>query len=228
MNKNIIAVLGLFLATIVFADNTKLLKQLEKMGATNIKIIDSPIPNFKSAISDQGILQISEDGRFILKGTLLEFKNGKVNNITNKPLMSELESLKDEMIIYPAKNPKYTVTVFTDIGCYYCQKLHSKIKEYNDLGITIRYLGAALFSGINSDKAKQMEAIWQSNNKNYVFNEAKLGNYPKKYLTPKITKKHYNLARRFGLRGTPGIISSEGEVIGGYLEPKQLLNYLRY
>ena len=44
------------------------------------------------------------------------------------------------MIIYPAKNEKYVVTVFMDITCHYCHILHQQVKEYNDLGITVRYL----------------------------------------------------------------------------------------
>lgn len=44
------------------------------------------------------------------------------------------------MIEFKAPNEKYAITVFTDITCGYCVRLHSQIKEYNDLGITVRYL----------------------------------------------------------------------------------------
>lgn len=44
------------------------------------------------------------------------------------------------MIEYKAANEKYVVTVFTDITCGYCVRLHSQMKEYNDLGITVRYM----------------------------------------------------------------------------------------
>ncbi|STY61469.1 Thiol:disulfide interchange protein DsbC precursor [Mannheimia haemolytica] len=57
-----------------------------------------------------------------------------------KDCLAELNSYTNEMIVYPAKNEKHVITVFMDITCHYCHLLHTKIKEYNDLGITIRYL----------------------------------------------------------------------------------------
>jgi len=33
------------------------------------------------------------------------------------------------MVIFSPKNPIYTVTVFTDVDCQYCRKLHSEIAE---------------------------------------------------------------------------------------------------
>ena len=32
------------------------------------------------------------------------------------------------------------MTVFTDIDCPYCAKLHSQIKQYEDEGIRVRYM----------------------------------------------------------------------------------------
>ncbi|MDG6881153.1 Thiol:disulfide interchange protein DsbC precursor [Phocoenobacter uteri] len=225
MKKKVATLLGLLIATSVFADDAKLQDQLEKMGATNIKISDSPLPNFRSVVSDQGVLQISEDGRFVIEGSVLELKDGTVSDITNRPLMAELESMKKEMIIFPAKNQKHTVTVFTDISCGYCKLLHSQMKEYNDLGITIRYL-AFPRAGLRSQTARQMEAIWQAEDRNHSLHQAESGHLPAKQLTPKLIKKQYDLGIKFGIRGTPNIITSEGEVIGGYVEPKQLLQML--
>jgi hypothetical protein len=38
---------------------------------------------------------------------------------------------ESQMIVYPAKNEKHKVTVFTDIDCPYCVKLHRDMKDYN-------------------------------------------------------------------------------------------------
>ena len=58
------------------------------------------------------------------------------------------------MIVYPAKNEKHVVTVFMDITCHYCHLLHQQLKEYNDLGIAVRYL-AFPRAGMNNQTAKQ-------------------------------------------------------------------------
>lgn len=224
--KKGMTLLGLsLLATSAFADDANLKKQLEKMGATNVAISPSALPNFRTAITDQGVLQISEDARFVIQGQVFELKNGKAVDITNNALLAELNALQSEMIVYPAKNEKHIVTVFMDITCHYCHILHSKLKEYNDLGITIRYL-AFPRGGMNTQTAKQMEAIWTAKDKAFALNEAENGNLPKEQKTPNIVKKHYELGIKFGVNGTPNMITKDGELIRGYVEPKELLKML--
>lgn len=216
--------LGTVLSTSVMA-SSNLQKQLESVGATNVKISDSALPGFKTAVSDQGVVQISQDGRFVIHGQVFELKNGKAIDITHRALMAQLEELKGEMIIYPAKNEKHVVTVFMDITCHYCHLLHTKIKEYNDLGITIRYL-AFPRGGVNTQVAKQMEAIWTAKDKVFALNEAEDGKLPKEVKTPNIVKKHYELGIKFGVTGTPNLVTQEGEVIPGFVEPKELIKML--
>lgn len=222
--KLLISALSVFFSANLFA-NAHLQKQLEAVGATNVKISDSALPNFKTAVSDQGVVHISDDGRFVIHGQVFELKNGKAIDITNQALLSQLEALKDEMIIYPAKNQKHVVTIFMDITCHYCQVLHKKIKEYNELGITIRYL-AFPRGGIDTQTAKQMEAIWTAKDRNFALDEAEKGNVPKEVKTPNMVKKHYQLGLQFGVNGTPNIVTREGELIPGFVEPKALLQML--
>lgn len=207
------------------ADEAMLKKKLSQLGATNIQISESPLPNFKTAVTDQGILQISDNGQFILQGSLYEVTNKGVTDITNKPLLKELSQIENEMIIYPAKNEKHVVTVFTDISCHYCQKLHNEIKEYNDLGITIRYLGYPR-NGTNSQIAKQMEAVWAAEDRQFSLTAAKQGKPPKEGKSVKLMKKHYELGNKFGVQGTPSMVTETGEFLGGYLPPKELLEVL--
>lgn len=224
MKKSIIALLAFSVVTTVSASDADLKKQLEKMGATNVSISPSALPNFRTAITDQGVLQISDNGRFVIQGQVFELKNGKAVDITNNALLAELDALKGEMIVFPAKNEKHVVTVFMDITCHYCRVLHSKMQEYNDLGITIRYL-AFPRAGMNKT-AEQMEAIWTADDKQFALNEADKGNLPKSLKKPNIVKKHYDLGVKFGVNGTPNMVTKDGELIRGYVEPKELLAML--
>lgn len=228
MKKNLFTLLGLALFSVNATANDANLKAiLEKLGATNVNIETSAIPNFKMASSDEGTVYISNDGRYVLNGQIqvLELSNGKATDITHKAKMAELNGLKNEMIIYPAKNEKYVVTVFLDITCHYCQILHQRIKEYNDLGITLRFL-AFPRGGVNTKTAEQMEAIWQAKDRVKALNEAEKGNSPKQLAKPNLVKKHYQLGLKFGVTGTPYMVTDKGEVIGGYVEPKALLKML--
>ncbi|MCK3654285.1 protein-disulfide isomerase [Pasteurellaceae bacterium Macca] len=225
MKKSTFTLLALSLLTGHAMASSHLQQQLEKMGATNVKLSDSVLPGFKTAVSDQGVVQITNDGRYVIQGQVYELKDGKAVDITNRALLSQLNALENEMIIYPAKNEKHVVTIFMDITCHYCHILHTKIKEYNDLGITIRYL-AFPRGGMNTQTAKQMEAIWTSADKVFALNEAENGKLPKNVKTPNIVKKHYELGIKFGVNGTPNIVTKEGELIPGYVEPKELLSML--
>ncbi|QIM66743.1 bifunctional protein-disulfide isomerase/oxidoreductase DsbC [Mannheimia granulomatis] len=226
MKKNLI-MLGLAcLSTAVLASDANLKKQLEKMGATEVNISASPLSGFRKATSNEGVVYISEDGRYVIQGKIFELKNGKAVDITNQELLAELNSYHNEMIVYPAKNEKHVITVFMDITCHYCHLLHERIKEYNDLGITIRYL-AFPRGGMNTQTAKQMEAIWSSSDKINALNEAEKGNLPTQLKTPNIVKKHYQLGIKFGVTGTPNMVTSGGELIAGYVEPKELAKMLK-
>ena len=70
-----------------------------------------------------------------------------------------------EMLVFSPKDPKYTITVFTDIDCGYCRRLHSQIAEYNRLGIRVRYLFFPR-SGPDTESWHKAEAVWCASNRN--------------------------------------------------------------
>lgn len=223
--QSLFALVAVVTSPLLLADDTLLKQRLNQLGATNVEITASPLPNFKTAITDQGILHISQDGQFMFQGDLYQFSQNRVLNITNRPLMSSLNALVPQMIVYPAKKEKYVITVFTDITCHYCQKLHSQINEYNDLGITVRYL-AFPRQGLNSQAAKQMEGIWAADDKQLAMSRAKQGEGVQQPKSPEVIRAHYQLGVKFGVRGTPSIVTTSGELLPGYLSPKDLLETL--
>lgn len=222
MKKILTAFLFVAASNAVLADDVAIKNKLQALGAQNIEINASPITGIKTVITDEGILYITEDGKYALQGKLYELTAKGPLDVNGKMLINKLNSFKNEMIIYPAKNEKHVVTVFMDITCHYCHLLHQQIKEYNDLGITVRYL-AFPRAGMNAESAKQMEAIWTAKDPSFALNEAENGNLPKEVKTPNIVKKQYELGIQFGVKGTPSIVTSSGEVIGGYLKPADLL-----
>ncbi|MCW9698455.1 bifunctional protein-disulfide isomerase/oxidoreductase DsbC [Avibacterium sp. 20-129] len=225
--KKIITALSLAtLSAYALANDAQIESQLKKLGISQMEIKSSPLAGIKTVISNEGIFYTSEDGKYVLQGQLYQLTDKGPVDLTGKFLLDKLNSYKDEMIVYPAKNEKYAVTVFMDITCHYCHLLHQQIQQYNDLGITVRYL-AFPRGGLNNNTAKQMEAIWQAKDPVYALNEAEKGNLPKTLKNADRVKKHYELGVQFGVRGTPSIVTPTGELIGGYLPPKELLNALQ-
>ena len=221
--KKIITVLSLLaISAGTMADDAALKSKLEKLGVKDIEIQSSPIKGLRTVISDQGVFYAEEGGDYLLQGNIYKLSDKGISNVSNNVLMDKLNALTSEMIVYPAKNEKHVVTVFMDITCHYCHLLHQQIKEYNDLGITVRYL-AFPRGGVETKTASQMEAIFTAKDPAFALNEAENGNLPKELKTPNFVKKHYNLGIQFGVNGTPTIVTSKGEIIGGYLKPRELL-----
>ena len=223
--KKLLTALLITASATAMATDAEIKSKLQALGAKNIEVKDSPVKGLKTAVTDQGILYVSENGQYVLQGKMYELTNKGPVDVAGKLLADKVNELKNEMIIYPAKNEKYVVTVFMDITCHYCHILHQQVKEYNDLGITVRYL-AFPRAGMN-ETARQMEAIWTAKDPVFALNEAEKGNLPKELKTPNIVKKHYDLGVQLGVKGTPSIVTSTGEVLGGYLKPQDLLAVLQ-
>jgi len=139
-----------------------------------------------------------------------------------------LKSIKKEsMIIYPAINERVTVTVFTDITCPYCAKLHKQMSHYNNVGITIQYASYPI-NGLGSQAHKMAEHVWCADDRKKTMDKVKL----KKQLTraPKCDspiKNHYNIGKRLGVERTPNFYSNTGIVFPAYIPPEELSKILK-
>ncbi len=210
--------------------NSAELKQKLKdtLSVTVHSLNQSPVPGLYEALTDRGVLYITQDGSKLIHGSLYDLDKG-MKNLTEAamagPRIDMMKPLEKNMLIYKAKNEKHVVTVFTDISCGYCRKLHNQMDEYNDLGITIRYL-AFPRRGVPSANADEMEAVWCAADPLKAMTEAKAGNkVPHQKCDAKIAEQ-YNLGQSFGINGTPAIILEDGSMIPGYQEPKALARAL--
>jgi thiol:disulfide interchange protein DsbC len=208
-------------------DMNKLKTELEQKieGLTIEQIKPSPFQDLYQVITNGQVLYISKDGRYIVHGNIYDRIAGvnlteEVKSAANAKLLAKFDDSKT--IVFGPKNPKYTVTVFTDTSCGYCRKLHSEVPELNKMGIKVRYM---LFprAGPDSPDARVLESVWCAKNQQQAMNTAKTGGkVPEKTCANPIAE-HMDLARKFGLNGTPMMITPKGTVIAGYLEPAQLL-----
>lgn len=193
------------------------------------RIGPAPMPGFQEAIVAGQVLYFSDDGRYMLQGSLYDMRAKKdLSQIGLSELRrEELEKVPatDRIVFAPAGVPKHTVSVFTDIECGYCRKLHSEMAAYNKLGISVQYL-AFPRAGLGSPDALAMESVWCSDDRRKAMTDAKNGRPvpPKRCDNP--VNMQYSLGQRIGLQGTPMIINSEGVALPGYLPPNQLLEAL--
>jgi len=224
--KKTISLTLLALAAAAHADDAAITQKLHAFGLKTVEIGDSPVPGLRSVITEQGIFYATEDGKYYLQGDLVELGDNGPIDLSNRPLLPKLEALKDEMIIFPAKNEKYAITVFFDSSCHYCQLLHKDIGALNERGITVRYL-AFPRSGTDSKIARQMETVFSApENRAKLLEDLESGKDIAETRADKV-KKHYQLGHQLGVQGTPAIITPKGALIPGYYKPDDLLKLLQ-
>lgn len=193
------------------------------------RIAPAPMPGFQEVIVSGQVIYFSDDGRYMLQGSLYDVKAKKdLSQIGLSVLRREALSkvpVSERIVFAPVGIRKHSVSVFTDIECGYCQKLHSEIAEYNKLGIAIEYL-AFPRAGLASQDALAMESVWCSADRRKALTDAKNGRPvpPKRCDNP--VAAQYKIGQQIGLQGTPMIINSDGVALPGYLPPDKLLEAL--
>lgn len=188
----------------------------------------SEVKGLYEVMVGSSIFYVSDDGKYLLQGRVIDVAGHK--DITEEKLASArkvaLEKIgKDNMIIFKPKIGKYTVSVFTDIDCGYCRKLHSEIDQYLAQGITIQYL---LFprAGKGSESYNKAVAVWCAKDRNAALTAAKKDQKLEMKTCDNPVDKHMQLATDFDAKGTPMIVTEKGNIFPGYLPAKQLLEAL--
>jgi len=206
-----------------------------KLGLNVEKIVKSPLDGFALVISDQGSFYSSYDGTFLVQGKIYQVSDTAVVDIAEASLseirLEGIAKFSNDMISYPAKDEKHVVTVFTDITCGYCRKMHAQMSEYNDLGITIRYLayprsGVRDRTGELSQGFKDLRSIWCHENPEEALTKAKAGSSVAQRICDKPIAEEFEFGRQIGVSGTPAIVMENGMMIPGYQPPEKLAEIL--
>lgn len=189
----------------------------------------SPVPGIYEYRHGAEIIYVTEDGRYAFTGDLFSMADRvNITDARRKELRQKLlaEVPESSMVIFAAAKPKYTITVFTDVDCVYCRKLHSQIADYNRLGITVRYL-AFPRTGPGTESWTKAQQVWCAPDRQSALTRAKLGEKLQVARCDDPVAREYALGQALGIEGTPGIFMPGGELLPGYLPPDVLLGELQ-
>jgi len=184
----------------------------------------APIAGFREAIVGGQTLYVSDDGRYMLQGSLYDMDARRdLSEASLAKLRREL--LKtipvSDRIVFAPENPKYTVSVFTDVECGFCRKLHSQIADYNREGIAVQYLAFPRM-GLGSPDFQKMVNVWCASDRKQALTDAKNDRkVPTRNCKNPVTME-YDVGQRIGLAGTPLIVAADGTAMPGYMPPKDL------
>lgn len=188
----------------------------------------APIKGLFAITSGTKIIYVSGDGKYAMEGELFDMRNGE--NLTEKQkdlVRAKMLGALDErdMIRFSPDDTRHTITVFTDVDCGYCRKLHSEIPMLHDAGIAVRYLGFPR-AGPGSETYEKMVSIWCAKDRRKAMTDAKAGKKIPGRQCKNPLQEHVDAGRRFGVRGTPAIVLEDGSLISGYLPAARLRELL--
>jgi thiol:disulfide interchange protein DsbC len=205
-----------------------IVKKVEGIRLEDVRI--SPVSGVYEVTHDADISYLSADGRYAILGDMIDLdSDANLSESRRRGIRARMIDTvpENEMLVFSPKDPKYTITVFTDIDCGYCRRLHSQIAEYNRLGIRVRYMFFPR-SGPDTESWHKAEAVWCASNRNDALTRAKNGEDIKSPKCPtEIVKRDYELGTKLAVTGTPAIFLATGEMLPGYAPPGELAKYLK-
>ena len=201
-------------------------KKFPDMAVEDVR--PTPMKDIYEVAMGSDLAYVSADGAYLIAGDLYDISTR--TNLTEagrqKSRVQALAKLDErEMIVFKPAKVKHTITVFTDVECGYCRKLHGEIAQLNELGVQVRYL-AYPRAGPGTDDWRKMEAVWCSMDRKKAITEAKAGRDVKSQQCATPVAKQFKLGEQLGVRGTPAIFTAGGDYIGGYLAPDQMIKEL--
>jgi thiol:disulfide interchange protein DsbC len=165
------------------------------------------------------------DGKYLFTGDLVDIANRV--NITEskrgKKILAAVDKMGEKnMIVMGPDKPKRTMTVFTDVDCPYCAKLHQEVPELTKAGVRVRYL---LYprAGVGSDTYKRSVAVWCAADRVKAVGIAKSGGQIDMKTCDNPVAANFELGQSVGITGTPTIVLDNGQVLPGYMPASRLL-----
>jgi thiol:disulfide interchange protein DsbC len=210
----------------------------ERLGSPAVgleveSVAASAIPGiYRVQLRDGPMVYATEDASYFILGDLFSVGPGGFVNLAEQQRSQTRKAKIDavpaeEEIIFPAKGETLaTITVFTDVSCPWCQRLHQEVPELNRRGVEGRYL-AYPRQGVGSPGFRQLASAWCARDRQDTLTRLKnRETVPDNVCPGNPVARQFELGREIGVTGTPAIILSSGQLIPGYKKADDLIAML--
>ncbi len=228
-------IVSLAMATLVFAAAAIADEQKEALQGALSELTSAAVSgDALTATQAKGVYLWSSGGRdhyvALVDGHLFV---GEVYDLGQQKTLREISTqaaLKDvlnamppeELIVFPAADYQRHMTVFTDIDCGYCRRLHAEVPLLTAGGLEVRY-AAFPRAGIGSASYDKIVTVWCSEDQRDAMTRSKLGERLEDLSCANPVAEHYAAGSEAGISGTPTLVMDDGTVIGGYIPAEELL-----
>lgn len=193
-------------------------------SATSIAISETPMEGVLMVQIGGDIVYASADGRYLIQGRVIDMETREdltegAKAEVRREVLASVDTSKQ--IAFEPESTDHELMVFTDIDCGYCRKLHAQMAEYNEQGISIRYM-AFPRAGIGSRSYEKFVSVWCADDQQEAMTQAKAGADPDPMQCDNPIEEQYQLGIELGVTGTPALLTADGKLIPGYVPPEQL------
>lgn len=174
-----------------------------------------------------------ENGRYVFIGDLIDLELAQ--NITETSrrglIIDKIDGVpSSDMVIFPAlSSEKAVLSVFTDVSCGYCKKLHEEVHFLQEAGITVQYLPFPR-GGNKGPGYTGLKQVWCADDRQLAMSIAKgtkRGELGRSDCSDaSIVDRGFALGNTLGVAGTPALYTSDGEMINGYVPHQRLISML--
>jgi len=186
---------------------------------------------FEVKVEGGPTLYVNTEGTHFITGDLFSIRTTGFSNLAEIERQKERAELiagvkPEDMIIFAPEQVKATITVFTDIDCGYCRKLHQEMAELNRLGIAVHYM-AYPRAGLNSASYRKIATAWCAEDKAAALTRLKSGAMvPENVCKDNPVADHMLIGEKVGVNGTPALILEDGTLVPGYRPAAELAELL--
>jgi thiol:disulfide interchange protein DsbC len=215
-------------ASVDAATRAAVAKRIPGVSQENVR--PSLVPGVLEVSRGAEVFYVTSDARYVFAGDLYDLVGEE--NLSDQRRREARTALlatvpESQVISFGPRDAKYTVTVFTDIDCGFCRKLHNEMPKYNELGIRVRYLFYPR-TGPNTESWQKAVSVWCAKDRNDALTRAKRGDdLPVARCGKTPVDRDYEIGQDMVVTGTPAIILPNGDLVSGYRAAPVLLKMLQ-
>ncbi|MDD5366683.1 MAG: DsbC family protein [Gallionellaceae bacterium] len=202
---------------------------LERYPATRIDSVRaSGLPGIYELAMGRKIAYVDADGQYFLFGHLFDLAANRditEERIQDLSRVDVSEIAADQLLDAGAAQGKRVVYVFSDPACVHCRHLEKTLSTLP--GVTVHTVMLPLQEGSMSLAkdiwcAPDRRAAWSA----WMLRETTPPRASGQCEAEAVMKRNIDLASRFGIRATPGLVSADGRVSLGAMNANDLAAWL--
>jgi thiol:disulfide interchange protein DsbC len=191
---------------------------------TITSVTTTPIPGLYEVLMGRNIAYTDKAGRYLVFGHMIDGKERV--NLTEKRLAAaqrgEVASLPAGKAIKVTRGTgERSLYIFTDPDCPFCRQIEPELDKLKD--VTIYYMLMPL-SDITAEK---VTSVWCAKDRVGAWKLAISGKPVPSARCQAPIEEFRMAAKRFGIQGTPSMISADGRVLSGYTSAEDIEIFIR-